>query len=96
MVEYKNDVWGENAVKDLKLLVFLTQLGLSVVFPLGGCVLVALWLYKQFHWGVWILVVGIALGLLCAIDAFRTTLKALKQMTEEKKDTPPKSFDEHD
>lgn len=84
-------------LKDLNLLVFISQLGISVAAPLGGSVLVAVWLYQQFHWGVWILVVGIVFGLVAAADGLWMSLKAMKKMSEEKKnDPPPVSFNEHD
>ena len=37
----------ECAMKDLTLLVWLTQLGLSVALPLAGFILLALWLRKE-------------------------------------------------
>ena len=84
-------------MKDLSLLVWLSQLGLSVALPLGGCTLVALWLRNQFHWGNWILVVGIILGLVCAFDGLRTSLKAMKRLSDGKSDKdPPVSYNEHE
>ena len=35
-------------MKDLNLLVFLTQLGFTVAFPLAGFVLLAIWLRDRF------------------------------------------------
>lgn len=95
LMEYRSG--GATILKDLRLLVWITQLGISVAAPLGGFVLVAVWLYRQFGWGVWILVVGILLGLAAAADGLRTSLKAMKKMSEDKKDDPPPvSFNEHD
>lgn len=85
-------------MKDLNLLVWLTQLGLSVAFPLAGFVLLAVWLHKQFGWGIWVIWVGLALGILCAIDGLRTSLKAMEQLSSKVKDDspPPVSFNDHD
>lgn len=85
-------------MKDLTLLVWLTQLGLSVALPMAGFILLALWLQSRFGWGDWVLWVGIALGLVCAIDGLRISLKALAQLGKEKKEDspPPVSFNDHD
>lgn len=84
-------------MKDLNLLVFLTQLGLSVGFPLVGCTLFALWLREHFSLGSWVLYAGIGLGLVCAVDDFRQTLKAMERMSQPKgeDEPPPVSFNEH-
>ena len=85
-------------MKDLTLLVWLTQLGLSVALPLAGFILLALWLRDTCGWGDWVLWIGIGLGLIGAIDGLRISLKALSQLTKRRKeDTPPPlSFNDHD
>lgn len=85
-------------MKDLSLLVWLTQLGLSVAFPLGGFTLLALWLRDSCGWGGWVLWAGIGIGLILAIDGFRTSLKALERVSRDKpgKEPPPVSFNDHD
>lgn len=86
---------GGSDVKDLKLLVFLTQLGLSVAVPLGGFTLLAVWLHKSHGWGGWVIAAGVILGLIVAADGLRTTLKAMKQMSQKKKDEFV-SFNDHE
>ena len=54
-------------MKDISLLVWLTQLGLSVALPLAGFVLLAVWLHNSLQWGVWVIFVGVILGLISAI-----------------------------
>ena len=85
-------------MKDLSLLVWLTQLGFSVAFPLAGCVLLAVWLHNRHGWGVWVIWVGIVLGLIFAIDGLRQSLKALERLTRNKKDQEPPTvcFNDHD
>ena len=84
-------------MKNLQLLTWLTQLGLSTAVPLAGFVLLAVWLKNRFGLGNWVLFVGIGLGLLSAIDGFYKSLKALDGLTKEKKkDKPTVSFTEHD
>ena len=84
-------------MKNLSLLVWLTQLGLSVVLPPVGFILLAIWLRDSCNWGSWVLWAGILLGVICAIDGLRMGLKAMKlQSTQDKKEKPPVSFNEHD
>ncbi len=84
-------------MKDLSLLVWLSQLGLSVALPLAGFVLLALWLRNDCGWGGWILWVGIALGVASAVNGLRTSLRSLERLTREKSDPPPSvSFNDHD
>ena len=54
-------------MKDLKLLVWMTQLGLSTALPLAGFVFLALWLRNTFSLGNWVLWVGIIIGVIAAI-----------------------------
>lgn len=85
-------------MKDLSLLVFLTQLGLSVAVPFAGFVLLAVWLHQRWGWGSWVIWVGVALGLICAAEGLRSTLKAMTLIAKDKKETqdPGVSFNDHD
>ena len=85
-------------MKDLTLIVWLTQLGLAVAVPMAGFVLLAVWLRNTFSWGQWVLYAGIVLGLVCAIDGLLNSLKALERLSRRKKEdpTPPVSFNDHD
>ena len=84
-------------MKDLNLIVWLTQLGFSVGFPLAGFTLLALWLQQRFQLGNWVLFVGIGIGLICAIDGFRSSIKVMDRMSRRKQDQdpPPVSFNDH-
>ena len=84
-------------MKNLHLLVWLTQLGLSTAVPLAGFVLLAVWLKNRFDLGLWVVLLGIGLGLFCAVDGFVRNLKALDGLSKDKeKEDPPVSFGEHD
>lgn len=84
-------------MKNLSLLVWLTQLGLSVIVPLAGFVLAAVWLRNSYGVGRWILWVGIALGLISAVNGFISSLKAMEMLAKDKKDTEkPPSFNDHE
>lgn len=85
-------------MKELSLLVWLTQLGLSVAFPLAGFVLLAVWLRSAFGWGDWVIWAGLILGLGGAVNGFRHSLKAMELLSRDKKkkkDPPSVAFNEH-
>lgn len=83
-------------MKNLQLLVWLTQLGLSVALPIGGFILLALWLQERFGWGSWVLWVGMILGVVCAVDGFRNALKIMNRTAKKDEEKPPVSFNEHE
>lgn len=79
------------------MLVWLTQLGLSVAVPPVCFVLLALWLRDGCNWGGWVLWAGIALGVYGAVTGFLSSLRAMERMSDEKKqDTPPVAYNDHD
>ena len=83
-------------MKDLSLLGWLTQLGLSVALPPAAFIFLAVWLNRSFGWGQWVIWVGIAVGFICAIQGFRDSLKLLERLSADKdKDDPGVSFNEH-
>ena len=92
---YASKDWGES-MKDLNLLVWLTQLGLSVAVPLAGFIMLALWLRDRFGWGQWVLWVGILMGLYSALHGLVQSLKTLSRLTEKPDDAPPPiGFNDH-
>ncbi len=85
-------------MKNLSLLVWLTQLGLSVVMPLAGFILLAVWLQKRLALGNWVIWVGIGLGLVSALNSLRLSLRTLSRMCKDDTESkePPVYFNEHD
>lgn len=86
-------------MKDLSLLVWLTQLGLTVALPLAGFVLLGVWLNNRFHLGTWVIIAGLIVGFCSAIIGLRSSLQMLNRMAQDKKDDdtpPPVSFNDHD
>ena len=84
-------------MKDLSLLVWLSQLGLSVAVPPAVFILLAVWLRNRFELGAWVIIAGVFLGVVCAVDGLRVSLKAMERMSrEQKEENPPLSFNEHD
>lgn len=85
-------------MKDLSLLIWLTQLGMTTALPLAGFILLAIWLRDHCGWGGWVLWVGIIVGFISAINGFITSLKALSRLNKDnKKDSEPPavSFNDH-
>lgn len=84
-------------MKDIQLLIWLTQLGLSTAAPLAGFILLGIWLHRHFGWGSWVIVVGILLGIICAIDGLRISLKAMGRIAKDKKqEYPAVGFNDHE
>ena len=83
-------------MKNINLLIWLTQLGISVIVPLGGFILLAVWLRSEFNWGSWVIWAGIVFGVLCAAEGLRSSLRAMLQMSKDKDSPePPVSFNDH-
>lgn len=84
-------------MKNLSLLVWLTQLGLSVAVTPCCFILLALWLRDRWGWGDWVLWAGIVIGLVCAIEGLYSSLKLMLQMSKKSQDEEkPVSFNDHD
>lgn len=83
-------------MKNVTMLVWLTQLGLSVAVPPVCFVLLALWLRNHWGWGGWVLWVGIGLGVYSAVAGFVSSLKTMERLSDDKKkDRPPVSYNDH-
>ena len=85
-------------MKEFNLLIWMTQLGISVAVPMALCTLGSVWLRNRFDLGPWVLFLGIGLGFYLAIDGFRTSLKAMDRMgkpDQKNREVPPVSFNDH-
>lgn len=84
-------------MKDVNLLIWLAQLGISVAAPLGGFIWLGIWLRQRFDLGIWVVLAGIFVGIVCAFDGLRVSLKAMERMSKEKNEEPPPvSFNDHE
>lgn len=86
-------------MKNLSMIVWLTQLGFSIAFPLAGFILLAVWLRERFSLGPWVLVAGIVLGFAGAVDGLRHSLKVMELLSknnQKDEEPPPVAFNSHD
>lgn len=84
-------------MKDLSLIVWLTQTGLSVALPPVGFILLALWLRNTFALGDWVIWTGVLFGVVGAVNGIRDSMKTLERLSrKEKKSPPPVSYNDHD
>ena len=84
-------------MKNVNLLIWLTQLGLSVAIPLAGFIFLGIWLHSSCDCGQWTIWFGVVLGITTAADGLRQSLKAMERMSgADREKTPPVSFNDHD
>lgn len=85
-------------MKILSLLLWVTQFGLSVLFPFCFFLILAVWLQSKFTLGIWI-VIGLGiLGFLTSISTARSCWRAMRREAEQLsgKKAPPVAFNDHD
>ncbi|MCR4882302.1 MAG: AtpZ/AtpI family protein [Clostridiales bacterium] len=84
-------------MKDMHLLVWITQLGLTVAAPLAGFTLLGVWIRNRFQAGKWVIILFCAIGFISAVNGFRSTLHMLSEMEKRKDDSKPTvSFNQHE
>lgn len=84
-------------MKFLSLLLWVTQFGVSVIFPTCFFLILAVWLQNRFNLGVWIVIVLGILGIITSVSTAKSCLHSLRKAAEEasgKKD-PPIAFNDH-
>lgn len=70
------------------MLIWMTQLGLSVALPLAGLVMLGIWLQRRFLLGKWIVIVFLFLGLIASVTQF---VKILREMERSARKRPKRS-----
>jgi len=85
-------------MKDINLLIWLAQLGISVAVPLVGFILLSVWLRNSHGWGAWVVIVGVILGISGAVSGLRSSLQYLNKASKspEEDDSSVISYNEHD
>lgn len=79
-------------MKSLKHLSWLTQAGVSIAAPLLLCLAGSLWLQHQFSLGVWMPLLGVALGLGGAASSLVAFFRVIQKEAAKDKKAPPSSF----
>lgn len=85
-------------MKILNQLLWVTQFGFSIMFPLCFFLLLANWLQNKFGLGMWVTVVFGILGLLTTVSTVKSCLHSVRKAAEEaspQKDYPI-AFNDHD
>ena len=88
----------KSGMKTLTLLLWVTQFGLSVLFPLCSFLLLAAWLQKNYGLGMWIVPLLGTLGLLTSLSTARSCMRSLRKDAEDagRDSKPPPAFNDHD
>ena len=84
-------------MKVLSLLMWVTQFGLSILFPPCFFLLIANWLQNKFGLGIWVTVVLGILGLRTAFSTAKANMKAMLKAVKEvsSQEEPPTAFNSH-
>lgn len=82
----------------LSLLLWVTQFGLSVLFPLCFFLWLAVRLQQRYGLGGGIVLILGAIGLLTSVSTAKSCIRALRKDAEKagKQEKPPVGFNEHD
>lgn len=88
-------------MKEMNMLIWLTQLGMGVAMPLAGFIWLGIWLQNKFSLGAWCVILFCGIGLVCAIDGMRVSLKTMERLDKHRKKQkkemkPGVSFNDHD
>lgn len=84
-------------MKLLSLLMWVTQFGVSIVFPTLVFLWLGVWLQSKFGLGIWILILCGILGLLTSVSTTRSCLRSMRKAAEELsgREEPPIAFNDH-
>ncbi|MGM9590443.1 MAG: AtpZ/AtpI family protein [Faecousia sp.] len=85
-------------MKFLNLLLWVTQLGFSILFPLCFFLYLGYWLQNKFSLGLWVIILLGILGLLTSVSTVKSCLRSLLKAADEaspQRDTPI-AFNNHD
>ncbi len=85
--------------KFFSLILWVTQFGLSVLFPICAFLLLGVWLQQKLDWSMWTLLPFGLLGLLISVSTAKSCIRSLRRDAEEASGEKPKvkpiSFNEH-
>lgn len=82
-------------MKTLSLILWVTQFGLSILFPPCFFLWLATYLQQKHGWGFWTTIVGGILGILIAISTAKANWRSMRKEAESGAAPPPVSFNDH-
>ena len=82
-------------MKTLSLILWVTQFGLSILFPPCFFLWLAAWLQQKHGFGLWTSVVGGILGILIAFSTAKANWRSMRKEAESGSTPPPVSFNDH-
>ena len=87
-------------MKELNMLVWITQLGMGVAMPLAGFIYLGIWLKNRFSLGTWCVILFGVIGLVMALDGLKVSLKTMERLDKSRrkkeKEISGVSFNDHD
>lgn len=82
-------------MKTLSLIFWVTQFGLSILFPPCLFLWLATYLQQNHDWGIWTTFAGGILGILVAYSTAKANWRSMRKEAEAGSQPPPVSFNEH-
>ena len=82
-------------MKTLSLILWVTQFGLSILFPPCFFLWLAVYLQQNHGWGIWTSIAGGILGIMTAISTAKANWRSMRKEAEAGSKPPPVSFNEH-
>ena len=84
-------------MKFISLIVWVTQFGVSLVFPTLAFTWLGFWLHNKFGLGAWIVILLGVLGLLTSVSTAKSCWRAMQKEAfgNDDKDEPPVAFNSH-
>ena len=87
-------------MKFLSLIMWVSQFGVSLVFPLCLFMWLGYWLMNKFGLGGWVMVICGVIGFLTTISTVKSCWKSMAKLAEEASGRdpnapPPVAFDDH-
>ena len=84
-------------MKFISLIVWVTQFGVSLVFPTLAFLWLGFWLHSKHGLGAWIVILCGIIGLLTSVSTARSCWHAMQKEAfgSDSKDEPPVAFNRH-
>jgi len=84
-------------MKLLNLLMWVSQFGISIIFPTLFFLWLGTWLQNRFSLGIWVLILFGILGILTSVSTVRSCLRSMLKAASElsSQEKPPVSFNDH-